>query len=1045
MISVNTFPQRDLAMVKKTTHQQRGIFFHALENGTAYWNFVNVKAFRGAVDIAAVRRAIKLIMDRHSSLRTNFLIEDGELVQVISDEVRIDEVFAAKAFAVGKSSEIKSIVDEQIEEFKGIEFQYESSHLVKFALLTFGDIHYFVLVINHICTDAASMQIFWNEFYQFYNLYGISGDVPLNALLPKQYHLYTEEQLQFLQSDAYNKQVEFWLAKVADGMPVLNFPFLRKNQDPTQVLSAWKIIPKQLETKIRTLTLQKRVIYSSIYLLAYSILIYKYTGKLVLSIGNVSDVRGTGKKNNDVIGIFVNRLFNMIRIDRNKTLLELLRICNDEMIGSFNNADVHYEELRRLSSVPLPKDFEAAFNFIKYPDVPSLYNLEVTAMPELSNLDIATQYDLQLFIIAEGPNLKVKIESRCCMLDRDLPSFIVESYFDILEKCVSNLDARLKDFDLLCQMDHEAIRNYNAPPFYYKPEFNVNQHFAEQVRLRGSETALLFKNEKISYAQLDTSSNRILSRLSALGIEKGSVVGIFLPRSVELIASMLAVMKGGYAFLCLDQSYPKARIDYMILDSGVKYVISDDVLEKTLPEQATIVKWKDIVEEDATRYVAAQPSSNDLLYVIYTSGSTGNPKGVRIRHAGVTNLIRGMNEMIPFKNKRIYSLTPVSFDPFIVESIVPLCSGGTVVLGCEEEQKYPDIAIKVIREQAIDVFQTTPARLRMLLQEADLVGFETISLLMVGGEKLSKDLIEQIRAHYPGRLINIYGPTEDTVWTTYKEINDPDRITVGKPMLNKQIYILNEFDEVQGIGVYGEVCISGEGLTEGYIDAQNMYGKNFIRMPHLTPYTLYKSGDVGRILAKGELQIEGRKDNQVKVRGYRIELQEIEHALRKHPSIKDAVVVVKSMNDAHELCGCYISVEELKKEELTQFLKAHLPQFMIPQFYLRQESFPMTPSQKIDRRTLTERISLEATVNVRSSVCDQQLLSIWCSVLQQVTDKHDLNMDVNFFEIGGHSLKAIQLLKKIQEQLGVKIPLKDFFKNPTLALLNDHVSSSKKQ
>ncbi|MFM7855792.1 MAG: non-ribosomal peptide synthetase [Flammeovirgaceae bacterium] len=1044
MISVKTFPQRDLTIVKKATHQQRGIFFHALENGVTYWNFINVKSFSGIVDIAAVKKTIELIMQRHSSLRTNFLIEDDELVQIISEEVRIDEVFTVKTFVVENPSRIKSIVDEQIEEFKGIEFKFESSHLIKFALLTFNDVHYFVLVINHICTDASSMQIFWNEFYEFYNLHVTSDDVPLNVQLPKQYHVYTDEQLQFLQTETYNAQVQFWLAKMADGIHDLNFPFLKKNHGATQVLTSGRSIPNQLETRIRTLTLQKRVIYSSIYLLAYSILIHKYTGEVVISIGNVSDGRGTGKRNNDIIGMFVNRLFNVIRLDRKKTILELLHICNEEMIGSFSNANVHYEELRRLSSVPLPKDFEAAFNFIKYSDAPFLRNLELTATPDLINTELATQYDLQLFIFAEGQNLRVQVECRCNALDRDLPPFIVESYFDILEKCMNCLDTKLEDLNLLSQMDHKSIKSFNASPFYYKPEYNVNQFFTEQVRHNSCETAVIFKNEKISYMQLDSLANRMLSRLLGFNIKRGSIVGIFLPRSIELIASMLAVIKGGYAFLCLDQSYPKARIDYMIEDSGVKYVISDDELEKILPAHTVVVKWENIAEECESQYLPTPLSSKDLLYVIYTSGSTGNPKGVRISHAGVNNLIRGMNEIIPFRHKRIYSLTPISFDIFIVESIVPLCSGGTIVLGCEDEQKYPDLAIKVIQDQIIDVFQTTPARLRILLQEPSLTRFGTISLIIVGGEKFSKDIVEQIEPHYSGRLINIYGPTEDTVWTTYKEVNNVETITVGKPMLNKQIHILNEFNEVQGIGVYGEVCISGEGVTEGYIDPQNLYGKKFITKPEFTEYKLYKSGDVGRILANGELQIEGRKDNQVKVRGYRIELEEIEHALRKHQLIKDAVVVGKLVNGYHELCGCYISSEELKREELTQFLKTHLPLFMIPQFYFRLISFPMTSSQKIDRQTLSEQINIEATIKIHSEVCDQQLLSIWCSVLKMITSEGDFSMDVNFFEVGGHSLKAIQLLKKIREQLGVKIPLKDFFKNPTLALLNDCVSSFKK-
>lgn len=485
---------------------------------------------------------------------------------------------------------------------------------------------------------------------------------------------------------------------------------------------------------------------------------------------------------------------------------------------------------------------------------------------------------------------------------------------------------------------------------------NIIWLFKKQVRKSPNKKAIICQNWWVTYKELDEMSNDVAGYIKKQGYKKDSIVAIMIPRSIEMIIYILGVLKSGLAYLPIDPAYPADRVDYMLDNSKAVMIVSNQELCKNIMYSCKFVDYEQYHFRNSDEEIQVDIDGNDLAYVIYTSGSTGKPKGVMIEHKAVTNFIYGMNEVISFKdNSTILNLTTVSFDIFFVETLLPLTNGLQVVIADEREQINPHALKKLIKIHNVNMMQVTPSRLKLLFTEEDEI-FNQIDTLMVGGEPFPELLLPRLSKYSRMKVYNMYGPTETTIWSTIKDLTGQEKVTIGYPILNTQIYILDEEGKLVKEGNVGELCIGGLGVARGYIGRDELTREKFVTNSPWIDERYYKTGDLVRCLETGELECLGRVDNQVKIRGYRVELEEIENCLLSSGLIKNCAVGVKESKDGTKyLCALVIYRFQEDEQALMDYAKLNLTEYMIPTEIITVSSLPMTQNEKLDRNELEKK------------------------------------------------------------------------------------------
>ncbi|MFC2145778.1 amino acid adenylation domain-containing protein [Acidobacteriota bacterium] len=593
----------------------------------------------------------------------------------------------------------------------------------------------------------------------------------------------------------------------------------------------------------------------------------------------------------------------------------------------------------------------------------------------------------------------------------------------------------------------------------------------------------------ITYSQLNVKSHQLAHLLIEQGIVPDAIVGIMTERSVEMIIGIFGILKAGGAYLPIDSQYPKDRIDYMLKDSGTKVLVTTNTLAQ---EGEKVRRWEDeknleIIFLDSLSSSSPSPSiltshlpnfltsyPFNISYVIYTSGSTGRPKGVMIQHCSVVNFVKGMTDFIDFRlNDMILSLTTISFDIFALETIVPLICGSVVVMEAEGYHMDPAAAVRTMDREKVTIFQLTPSRLRLFLsygQEEISSSFNRLRYLLVGGEAFPESMLEQSRMLVGGKIYNMYGPTETTIWSTVKELSGGEALNIGKPITNTRIYITNNAGKLQPVEIVGELCIGGDGLARGYLNNPELTFEKFINYKQIldkknqlsdkeacsssnvschSPVTshhslLYKTGDLARWLPDGNIEFLGRKDHQVKIRGFRIELREIESRLSNYPGLREVVVLVREeVRDDKYICAYFVSDSEYKISELRDYLSRDLPDYMIPSYFIGLEKIPLTPSGKVDQRALPRpELKVGESYTAPGDEIEKKLVEIWSEVLGIEEEKIGIND--NFFHLGGNSLKATILAARVHREINVNMTLIEVFKTPSIIGLAQYIRNKEK-
>ncbi|MGF1489500.1 MAG: amino acid adenylation domain-containing protein, partial [Prochloraceae cyanobacterium] len=1008
--------------------QERLWFLQQLEENSPSYNMSTSIKINGALDIKVLKRSIIEITRRHEILRTSFPVINGTSVQKIHPEINFEiEVFDSPL-------EIEKILTTEAQK----PFNLSQSPLFRVTLLRLSEREQILLLMmHHIISDGWSIGVLIRELTTLYLSYSQQKPSPLPEI-PVQYADYAVWQRNYLQEKILENQLNYWKQQLANIPPLLNLPTDRP-RPPIQTYQGEsftiKIAP-ELSNKIKALAKKSGTTLYMTLLAGFATLLYRYSHQKDICIGSPIANRNHSEIE-ELIGFFVNTIVLRSRFENNPSFSELLTQIKQVTLDAYVNADLPFDRVvqalqpeRNLSHSAL---FQVMFVWNKARKAWQLPEIELT---EIEPKSVTAKFDITLAILEEETELITSWEYKTELFDRETILAMANNFITLLTAITKDPEQKVSQLNLLTKEDsNRLVSQWNNTEKEYALE-PVDRLFERQIKLNHQAVAIEFETEKITYLELNNRANKLANYLQKLGVKAEVKVGICLERSIEMVIGLLAIIKAGGAYIPLDPKYPRSRIDYMLEDSQTKILLTQDKLQENFDK-----KNLEIISVDRDRQtISLEPETNlvspkngdNLAYVIYTSGSTGKPKGVEICHKSLTNFLTSMSLKPGLKNSdTLLAITTICFDIAALEIYLPLIVGAKIILASEEQSADGNQLKEILERNEITVMQATPATWRSLLA-ANWQGKERLKILC-GGEKLTPDLANNLLTK-SAELWNLYGPTEATIWATINKIEESKEtknsiVSIGHPIANTRVYILDKHLKPVPLGVAGELYIGGIQLARGYLNKPQLTKERFIDSPW---GRLYKTGDLVRYLKNGKIEYLDRADNQVKIRGFRIELGEIESILNTHPDIQQAIVTAKD-----EILVAYLVLEGTtnnKQQDIKDYLKQQLPEYMIPSAFVVLETFPLTPNGKIDRKALPlpdlESIDRKEYIPPRNDL-EKRLVQIWTEVLKI----KEIGVVDSFFDLGGHSLLAIRLMAQIEQEYGKKIPLTSLFQNPTIAQL----------
>ncbi|MEH2171962.1 non-ribosomal peptide synthetase [Nostoc sp.] len=1028
--------------------QQRLWFLDQLQQGSSAYNLFRAVQLQGKLNIAALEQSFNEIIRRHEALRTNFVSIDGEPVQVILTEIKIKlPVVDLRSFSLEQQeAEIQSWVKLQTQ----YSFDLSTAPLLNILLLQLAEQEYILLfTIHHIVADGWSAGIIIKELAAFYESF-CTGKYCELLNLPIQYADFAVWQKIRLQKEVFATQIDYWKQQLGGDLPLLELPIAKPR--PKQQTFAGKkqtfALSPVLTNELKALSQKQGVTLFMTLLAAFQTLLYRYTGQEDILVGspianrNRSEIEG-------LIGFFVNTVVLRNKLEGNSSFINLLKQVREVTLEAYTHQDLPFELLveelqpqRSLSHTPL---FQVMFALQNAPG--NDLKLSGLNLEYLSIENNTARFDLSLSFTDNAESLVGELEYSSDLFDADSISRMLAHLEILLGDIAEHPNKSISELSILTPAEQQQIlRDWNYTEADY-PHVCVHELFATQVAKTPDAVAVVAGSQQLTYKELDEKANQFAHYLNSLGVGKEVLVGICCDRSLPMIIALLAILKAGGAYIPLDPTFPQERLAYMLQNSRTSVLLTQQHLLPNLTlHHVQVICFDSNWESIATQEINTSNSKiepDNLMYTIYTSGSTGKPKGVQISHRNVVNFLTAMQQELHLTHQdSLLSVTTLSFDIAVLEIFLPLTVGAKVILASREIATDGAQLLQQLNNSAATVMQATPATWRMLLD----AGWEGNSQLKIlcGGEALPQNLAHQL-CQRCSKAWNLYGPTETTIWSTIYQINDSDKsVSIGRPLANTQIYILDRYLQPLPVGISGEIYIGGVGLARGYFNQPELTEEKFIINPFNPEKLLYKTGDLARYLPSGEIEYLGRIDYQVKLRGFRIELGEIEAVLEQHPAVHQCVLIAREDGSGNQRLLAYLVAENAATDELRQYLRQKLPEYMIPNAFIFLAEIPLTPNGKVNRRALPtpENTHLETSnfVAPRHPV-EEVLAGIWT----QVMGVKQVGIHDNFFELGGHSLLATQVISRIAKTLQVNIPLQSLFEFPTIAELAKNIQQTSYQ
>jgi aspartate racemase len=1024
--------------------QQRLWFLHQLDPDSAAYVIANWFVLPGVRDVEVLRRSLDEVVRRHEALRTTFENRDGVPVQVIGPATPVALGFADLA---GLSTEEQKAAATRLHQDEAARpFDLERGPLFRAHVVRLGPDQYALLVaVHHIVFDGLSNDILIREVTTLYEAYANGQSSPLPEL-PLQYADYAVWQRQWLQGERLDVQLAYWRELLRAPLPVLDLPTDRPRpslQTTRGSLETLRLTP-ELVAGLRRLGQQTASTAFMTLLSGFALVLGRLAGQDDVVVGFPIAGR-TRPEAEPLIGLFVNTLVLRADLSGDPSVRELLGRVSQRALEAYAHQDVPFERLveelkpeRDLSRSPV---FQVMFNLTQVPEDVELpgrigpaWDLETPA-PRLE-----TKFDLTLNAWQNSSGIGLILEYNADLFDRTTARRMLEHLRVVLDAMVADPAQPITTLSLLTAAEREhMLVGWNRTESPYPADACVHQLIEAQVARTPNSVAAELEGAGLTYRELDARANQLGRVLLGRGAGPGVLVGICLERSIEMLVALLAVLKTGAAYVPLDPTYPDNRLAFMLADSGAGVLITQESLATRVPPSTARVLR---VDADAAEIAgaSAEPiralvTPEDVAYVIYTSGSTGQPKGVAVLHQGVVNFLCSMQRQPGLTASDVLlAVTTLSFDIAGLELFLPLVVGARVVI-CPRHAATDGVALaRAIDTAGITVMQATPATWQMLM-DAGWSGRDGLKVLC-GGDTLPRALADMLLERV-GEVWNLYGPTETTIWSTAHRVGpDTSAVSIGRPIANTRIYIVDRHGQPTPIGVAGELCIGGDGVARGYLNRPELTTERFVPDPFagVAGARMYRTGDLARYRANGGIEFLGRLDHQVKVRGHRIELGEIEAALAEHPDVRQAVAVVRQDPPGDRRLVAYVVCERADAglvDELRAELRRRLPEYMVPSAFAVVAALPLTSNGKVDRLRLPApepRRPAAATAAPPETPLEQSIVEVW----RELLGRPDVGVDDNFFDLGGHSLLAVRMLDAVEKICGQRLPVSTLFAGATI-------------
>jgi amino acid adenylation domain-containing protein len=1021
--------------------QERLWFIDRLQ-GSVQYHMTSVIRLRGELDTVALERSIRRIVQRHEALRTVYYEEDGRPWQrVLAGDGWSLEIEDGDGFPIRENIERP--------------FDLSGDFMLRVILIRLrADEHILVVVMHHIASDGWSMSILVHELVELYQAHSLGRQAKLSDL-PVQYMDYTLWQREWLQGPVLEAKLVYWRKKLA-GVSTLELPLdhVRPAVQSTEGAVISRRIGRELTKDLRRLSQREEVTLFMTVLTAFKVLLFRHSGHEDICVG--SPVAGRQQAEVEgLVGFFVNTLPLRTDLRGDPSFLELLGRVKETTLEAYEHQEAPFEKVvdavvreRDMSRNPL---FQVMLTFQNTPVIPALRLGNVTA--EMLDAGQTTAlFDINLIITESAEDVELMVEYCTHLFEASTIGRMLERYERILMSITKDARQRIGGIALLGEMErHLLLKEFNGCTVQYALDQTPVDLFRQQAALWPMSTAVVYRERRLNYRELEESSNQLGHYLRRFGVREGMLVPLCIERSAELILAMLGILKAGAAYVAIDPEYPEERIGYILQDVGTGIVVSSErcrgKVEGKSDKMIIVDGEKETIGVEAVTEVRAKLTSELPVYMLYTSGSTGRPKGVVMKGKALMNLLLWQEGATPKgTGHAVLQFASINFDVSFQEIFSALCFGGAVCLIGEQERKDMSEVLRVIEQEKIGHLFIPYVVLKNLCEEAirEQKYPGKLQAIFTAGEqlRLSKD-IEEFMGKTGCRLVNQYGPTEAHVVTSY-EVQQDDfgrrkLPPIGKPIANTRIYIMDTNRQLCGIGIPGEIYIGGEALAEGYWKNPALTAERFVTDPYNEEGNrrMYRTGDWGKWLEDGNIEFLGRRDDQVKIRGNRVELGEIESQLGSCVGVRQCSVVVREDGHGYKQMVGYVA-GEVEGTELLSELRKKVPEYMVPSAIVVLERLPLTQNGKVDRRKLPlpeDDGNRRGEYAAPRNGIEQVLAGIWGDLLEL----KQIGIYDNFFEIGGHSLLITRMAAIIKKRYQLVLPVKTIFGCRNIAELAKYI------
>lgn len=1018
------------------TNAQKSIWFiEKFYSNTTFANLSFIVEIKEYVDSFLLNKAINLVIKNNDAMRTR-IVENGKEPQQYFSEY-IEKQFEFLDFSGSKGRGKLSCWEKQRSREH---FQLLDSDLYDFVMIRISD-HEGALFgkVHHIVADAWSITNLTSQI--LHNYCKLRDNEEIELVEKPSYKDYIENEIKVYDSERYQKHRAFWNEIFSDS-PQFTLFNNKGVPNPTAAERQTFILPSDLTFIVKEFCSVEKV---SPFCIVYSILamcIWKLTSSKEIVIGTPV-LNRSGVKEKNMMGMFISTIPFRIGLNNDLSFVSLVKKVSQRWGILLRHQKYPLEQILkdlRETHVIQDKLFDISLSFQNAKFDVSNINYDFIWLFNGSQLDSLT---LHISDREDRGNYTMDYDYLTDVFSENDISRLHGYFETLLRNALNNPYLPLSDIKMLsAEQEADLLWKFNDTKQDYPREETIVTLFEKQVSLNPEKVAVIFEDRAVTYLELDQRSNELAGALRAQGVKKGSIIGLVMDRSVEMLLAILAVLKAGGAYLPIDPVYPIERINYMLENSHCQLVLTYIINNSDLIlKSPTFNLCNQEIFKEGIAKLDYGPEPTDLAYIIYTSGSTGTPKGVMIEHGGLNNLIHSFSRAIDCSNNTVLAITSFSFDIFFVETILPLVKGMRVILANRQEATVPYLLLNLITKYQVDFLQTTPSLMKLILNDSNAYKLSSLTTILLGGERFPEQLLSELKKVTQAQIFNGYGPTENTVYVTVKHLNKQEPISIGRPLGNTQIYILDENLKPVPIGVTGEIFISGDGVGRGYINNEGLSGERFIENPFIPARKMYKTGDMARWLDNGEIEYLGRNDSQIKIRGLRIELGEIESALQKYDKVKDAVVICDEDRHQKKYLCAYVTKHDqsyISSSDLKEHLAKTLPNYMIPAHFVILDSLPLTSNGKVDRKALPKPdIGDEhklAYIPPRNEL-EWKLAFLWQETLKMT----QVGIDDDFFVLGGDSLAVLEVLSGLfPNDWGLSA--QDFYDFPTIRKLSGKIS-----